>query len=1291
MAAMFESKKWKNRAEVLLDSVRSADTSSSKIKLLRKFKETILFKDSSLLPVFSNQIIELKADVDSPVRRFIAEMIGEIGLKDVYLLPELVPTLISLLKDEVPVVTRQAIATGTILFRFVLVKVVLQGLNSSEIDHPLRKSWKWMLEFRNEVFPMAFQPGNDGIRLHAIKFIEAFVLLYTPDPDLPSDMPNDADCISELELNISWLKGGHPLLNVGELSTEASQSLRLMLDQLKLPQAKSLSNSLNIVLVKSLSAIAKRRPSFYGRILSVLLSLSPTSSVIRGVKDAHHALKNAFMTCLESTHSSATPWRVRLLDALKSVNSEDTGELGIKPDKSSEDKHSLQTFDHENADLKRKRDPVQQEDDMAENDIISEKRTKMSCDNEQFSENHTSVHNDVESEDEDCGPVQQLVGMFSALVAQGDKAAKSLEILISSISSDLLAEVVIANLRQLPSSCPKTDGEDEHLSSMDASVISKAFSLLSSLLKVHPAISNDNDKINEAGITEMEDNIIGMEEDMVKDSSTVPDVVPEPIDQPRQENNDSSTQVIDIEAQTVSEGSGMDSAKSAEDVDVPSVSLGGSLDISSSNCMPDCTSETISIAPPNTISVPAPYVFQKLSVPDSNLNDDQKDILQKFAFTRILESQKEIVLSARSHAQLSLLAHLGIEFPLDLDPWEILHRHILSDYVNNQGHELTLRVLYRLYQESEQDQDFLSSRTAISVYETFLLKTAQSLRDTFPASDKSLGRLLCEVPYLSEGALKLLESLCAPEGKQEKDLLTGDRVTQGLSAVWNIISTRPASRDRCLQIALKSAAHHREEVRMKATRLVANKLYPMSSISQKIEDFAIKNLQSLADLPSMDNASNPRLPQESDMEKTAIGETKTDGGVEQTISSHSIPEAQRCMSLYFALCTKKHYLLQHIFSIYESIPMYAKQAVHIHIPILIRTVGSSPDLLQIISDIPTGSKNLLLQVLQTLTDGAIPSRNLISAILRLYTSRMKDAEITIPLLSFLSKDEVLAVFPQLVNLPQDKFQAAVNRLLQDSPQTSSSLTPAEVLIAIHVIDPEKEGVPLKKIMEACTVCFEQRHMFTQQVLAKALNQLVEQTPLPLLFMRTVIQSVNIHPGLVEFVMEILSRLVTKQIWRFPKLWVGFVKCVIQTVPQSFGVLLQLPATQLENALNRNPTLKPQLIEHASQQNIRATLPRSILLVLGLVNDSQSSGQAHTSQNQTGQNQNAQTSQSQVAQVSLGQAAQVSQSQAAQTSQSHNAQTSQSQAAQTSQSQAAEAISSVADVGTEVTQETTDDN
>lgn len=82
---------------------------------------------------------------------------------------------------------------------------------------------------------------------------------------------------------------------------------------------------------------------------------------------------------------------------------------------------------------------------------------------------------------------------------------------------------------------------------------------------------------------------------------------------------------------------------------------------------------------------------------------------------------------------------------------------------------------------------------------------AETLRDSFPASDKSLSRLLAEAPHLPNSILKLLESFCCPGSceKDEKELHSGDRVTQGLSTVWNLILLRPPMREACLKIALQ--------------------------------------------------------------------------------------------------------------------------------------------------------------------------------------------------------------------------------------------------------------------------------------------------------------------------------------------------------------------------------------------------------------------------------------------------------------------------------------------------------
>ena len=90
------------------------------------------------------------------------------------------------------------------------------------------------------------------------------------------------------------------------------------------------------------------------------------------------------------------------------------------------------------------------------------------------------------------------------------------------------------------------------------------------------------------------------------------------------------------------------------------------------------------------------------------------------------------------------------------------------------------------------------------------------------------------------------------------------------------------------------------------------------------------------------------------------------------------------------------------------------QVVHQQIPLLVRTIGPSSDLLDILSDPPIGSEGLAIQVLffsfscnlglmacvwswlliqlqvvNTLTDGTVPSPNLVSTIKRLYDTKLK--------------------------------------------------------------------------------------------------------------------------------------------------------------------------------------------------------------------------------------------------------------------------------------------------------------
>ncbi|CAL0329563.1 unnamed protein product [Lupinus luteus] len=1295
----------------LVNSSNLAIDIPSKLQSLRHLKRDLPQQDPVLLTEFLPSLFDFLSDRFSPVRKFVTQLVGEIGLENTEFLPDIVPVLINVLDDDTPAVVRQAILCGIELFRSTLEKITIQGLYSSDLDSALESAWAWMVKFKEKVYSIAFQHGSGGAKLLALKFVEAIIHLYTPDPNGSSEPTSHQG--RPVKFNISWLRRGHPVLNIRDLSIEASHSLGLLLDQLRIPNVKSLNHSVVIVLIKSLSAIAIDRPAFYGRILPVLLSLEPSSSVVNGyrVTAAHLSLKNAFLTCSKCTHPSAAPWRERLADALKEMQSEGKADqvfhIIISPSKESmeiekddqpiikKEEPTVNSCDSMHSDFGRKRPGSQSGSDLAEDEDVAGKRAKTTTiglkePNKEADGGTTNSQGGSPSTvptsskgDTDNGPVHQLVAMFGTLVAQGEKAVASLEIVISSIPADLLAEVVMANMRYLPADYPFADGDDEQVH--DISIVgsddkakyppsfvagvmslSSTFPPIASLLDAHQTVSNEKSQGEDEILATGEDNVV-VHSDMILSSENVSSPTDFPsldVGIPGVENVFETVPPSDIhDVGNLDTGiPGLESVGCSVDLSetldapslaspeikseegsqeqimcldqrsplnlVPSISTDRSEELSPKATVTDVNSLVSSTA--TSVVLPPRLILPKMIAPVVDLVDEQKDNVQKLCFMRIIDAYKQVAVAGGSKVRFSILAYLGVEFPLELDPWKLLQKHILVDYTGHEGHELTLRVLYRLFGEAEEEPDFFSSTTAAAVYETFLQTVAEALRDSFPPSDKSLSKLLGESPYLPKSVLRILEDMCSPGNgdKVEKELHTAnaDRVTQGLSAVWSLILLRPPIRDTCLKIALQSAVHHMEEVRMKAIRLVANKLYPLSSISQQIEDFAKEKLCSVmsVDAPEVTNAEGSIADSQKglDIEKlpnepsSLSGSTKdiSDNTSEST-SSVSVSEAQRCMSLYFALCTKKHTLFRQIFVIYRSTSKAVKQAVHHQIPILVRTMGSSPHLLDIISDPPYGSENLLMQVLQTLTDGTTPSKELIFTVWKLHGSKLKDAAILIPVLPFLTKDEVMPVFPNIVNLPLEKFQAALGRILQGSAQSSPVLSPAEVLIAIHGIDPDRDGIPLKKVTDACNICFEQRQTFTQEVLAKVLNQLVEHIPLPLLFMRTVLQAIGAFPTLVDFIMGILSRLVTKQIWKYPKLWVGFIKCLQLTNPQSFGVLLQLPPAQLEIALNRAAALKAPLIAHASQADIQSSLPRSVLVVLGIASDSQVPSQAQTSQTQ----------------------------------------------------------------------------
>ncbi|KAK6943498.1 Symplekin/Pta1, N-terminal [Dillenia turbinata] len=428
-----------------INAAKLASDIPSKLQHLRQLKDDLSFEnDSDLLSGLLPLLLDLYTDRFSPVRKFVTEILGEIGLKHMELLPDIVPVLMTTLKDMTPAV----ISCGIDLFRGTLVKITIQ--------------------------------------------VGFYSKCRTVDCDTASSRPTVLRSIFYCICFIGNAK--RPFL---------------------------------FVVFNILSAIAMKRPAFYGRILPVLLGLDHSSSVIKGlhISGENHALKNAFLSCLKSTHPGAAPWRERLICALREMKAgplvEDALQQFGKVNGSmeEEDKLAVEASDSVELSNSRKRSGVQDISDLVEDEDISVKRLKpiptisdgsmKELDRAVSSVEQNSNSTGVKSsqEDGDAGPVQQLVAMFGALVSQGEKTIESLQILISSISVDLLAEIVMANMRHLPPDRPESEedeveptwgahvGSDTQLKSPlfsgDAGSLSTAFPLIAQFLDAQHLASNN--------------------------------------------------------------------------------------------------------------------------------------------------------------------------------------------------------------------------------------------------------------------------------------------------------------------------------------------------------------------------------------------------------------------------------------------------------------------------------------------------------------------------------------------------------------------------------------------------------------------------------------------------------------------------------------------------------------------------------------------------------------------------------------------------------------------------------
>ncbi|XP_067136440.1 symplekin [Centruroides vittatus] len=555
------------------------------------------------------------------------------------------------------------------------------------------------------------------------------------------------------------------------------------------------------------------------------------------------------------------------------------------------------------------------------------------------------------------------------------------------------------------------------------------------------------------------------------------------------------------------------------------------------------------------------------------LTKEDSDNLVISAVERILKAERSAALGGISQIRIKILACLATQFRAEIS--EMLRNFIFEDFRNRADVAFAwLYEEYATYQGFNQMSQ-LTSKPSIEYYENCFCLLLEGLLSKGDQKERDIlfSRFFLETPLVTDKVMDILKRFCHDEAT----------VSQGLATLKALVERRPPRQQHFLETILQLSLNEKTEVRNQAVH-VTKELHERGQLRTHIEEFALKSLKYL-----LNNSPPPVLV--SDRSRPLSG-TWTE---EYT---------KVCLHLYLTLLPINHKLIHDLASVYVGTVASIKRTILRALENPVKGMGmASPELLLLVENCPKGAETLVTRIIHILTDKAPPSAELVARVRDLYHKRVPDVRFLIPVLNGLTKKEVIAVLPKLIKLNPIVVKEVFNRLLGSHTESGTSYTsplrPDELLIALHNIDPSK--CDMKTIIKATSLCFAEKHVYTQEVLAVVMKQLMEQNPLPTLLMRTVIQSLSHYPRLIGFVMNILQRLILKQVWKQKKVWEGFIKCCQRTKPQSFQVLLQLPPAQLTNVFEVSPDLREPLQQHISSftEHQRAHIPQAVLdLVIG---------------------------------------------------------------------------------------------
>jgi len=408
---------------------------------------------------------------------------------------------------------------------------------------------------------------------------------------------------------------------------------------------------------------------------------------------------------------------------------------------------------------------------------------------------------------------------------------------------------------------------------------------------------------------------------------------------------------------------------------------------------------------------------------------------------------------------------------------------------------------------------------------------------------------------LTQPALIMIRDFCQDEENAQVLLKTCGELTL----------QRRTHRMSCMSILLEFANHYNTSIRIWALDQIVSiysKLYSSTEINNLISQYLEKYLHYLRYETPPEELSN--------------------------LSEHwPVDLIERCLALALAILPHNANVLRDLAQVYAKAKSAdVQKTIWRALDGPVRGLEqTNPDLLNLITNCPDHCESFITRVLHILTDKNTFSPELVDAVRTLMKSKQMEVRFLIPVLGALTKSEVIEHLPELITLPKGQVKDVFYRLLgvQKGHQVATSgqtghvapLTAVELLLILH----KMEGTSVKPSIEAISLCLAEKQVFTFEVFATAIDEMLQLEKLPTLFMRTVLQALITHPRMASQIVNTLVKLIGRKIWEMDKMWHGFVMCCQRLKAKCVTILLQLPEEALLKIIQTAPDLNSYLAAH----------------------------------------------------------------------------------------------------------------